>query len=293
MSEVKWIKITTDIFDDEKILLIESLPDAYEIIVIWFKLLCLAGKMNNNGIFIMNDRIAYTDKMLATVFRMKESTVQLALKTFEKFGMVKITDGVISISNWGKHQNIEGMEKIRESKRLAQARWREKKRYELAETSSVDSTVDSTRYLVDDADIDKEEDKERDKDKDNNTSTIVDVSPSCGGPSDVKTIVDAWNSIGLNQIRGISAGSTRRQMLSGRIKESGVDAILEAIENIKKSEFLKGQNKRGWTVTFDWFIKPSNFQKVLEGNYSREAKAQDYSRFGVQTYEKDDFEDLL
>ena len=49
MADVKWIKIATDIFDDEKILLIESLPEADSIIVIWFKLLCLAGKQNNSG----------------------------------------------------------------------------------------------------------------------------------------------------------------------------------------------------------------------------------------------------
>ena len=62
MSDIKWIKIVTDIFDDEKILLIESLPEADSIIVIWFKLLCLAGKQNNSGVFIMNNGIAYTDK---------------------------------------------------------------------------------------------------------------------------------------------------------------------------------------------------------------------------------------
>lgn len=54
MADVKWIKITTDIFDDEKILLIESLPDSDSIIVIWFKLLCLAGKMNNSGVLCRN-----------------------------------------------------------------------------------------------------------------------------------------------------------------------------------------------------------------------------------------------
>ena len=64
MADVKWIKITTDIFDDEKILLIESLPESDSIIVVWFKLLCLAGKMNNSGVFMMNDSIAYTDEML-------------------------------------------------------------------------------------------------------------------------------------------------------------------------------------------------------------------------------------
>ena len=117
MAEVKWIKIATDIFDDEKILLIESMPDSYAIITAWFKLLCLAGKMNNSGVFIMNDRIAYTDKMLATVFRMKEATVKLALDTFERFGMIKRIDGAIAIPNWGKHQNLDSIERKREYQR--------------------------------------------------------------------------------------------------------------------------------------------------------------------------------
>lgn len=111
MADIKWIKITTDIFDDDKILLIESLPDADAIIVIWFKLLCLAGKQNNSGVFLLNDRIPYTDKMLATIFRRKESTVQLALQTFEQFGMIEVVDGVITIPNWGKHQNLDALEK--------------------------------------------------------------------------------------------------------------------------------------------------------------------------------------
>ena len=110
MADVKWIKITTDIFDDEKILLIESLPDSYAIITVWFKLLCLAGKQNNSGVFMLG-RIAYTDKMLATIFRMKESTVTMALKTFEEFGMVEIVDGVITIPNWNKHQSLDAYER--------------------------------------------------------------------------------------------------------------------------------------------------------------------------------------
>ena len=96
MAEVKWIKIATDIFDDEKILLIESLPDAYAIITVWFKLLCLAGKKNNGGVFLMNDKIPYTDKMLATIFRMNESTVKLALNAFEQFKMIEIVEGIIT-----------------------------------------------------------------------------------------------------------------------------------------------------------------------------------------------------
>lgn len=107
MADIKWIKIVTDIFDDEKILLIEAMPDSYAIIVCWFKLLCFAGKQNNNGILMLNDRIAYTDQMLATVFRMKLNTVQLALATFENLGMIVIADDVIQIKNWQKYQSIK------------------------------------------------------------------------------------------------------------------------------------------------------------------------------------------
>lgn len=128
MADVKWIKITTDIFDDDKILLIESLPDADAIIVIWFKLLCLAGKQNNSGVFIMGSKLPYTEKMLATIFRRKESTVQLALQTFEQFGMIELIDGVITIPNWGKHQSLDQIESKKEYMKNYMKEYREKQK---------------------------------------------------------------------------------------------------------------------------------------------------------------------
>lgn len=128
MAEIKWIKIVTDIFDDEKILLIESLPDGDSIIVCWFKLLCLAGKQNNSGVLMLNDRVAYTEEMLATVFRRPIQTVRLALETFEQFGMVEIINGAITIPNWGKHQNIESIEKVRGQTRERVSRYRERQK---------------------------------------------------------------------------------------------------------------------------------------------------------------------
>jgi len=114
MADVKWIKIVTDVFDDEKILLIEGMPDADSLIVIWFKLLCLAGRQNNSGVFMMNGSIPYTDEMLSIIFRRPVNTVRLALNIFEKYGMIEILNGTITIPNWDKHQNIEGLEKVRE-----------------------------------------------------------------------------------------------------------------------------------------------------------------------------------
>lgn len=124
MTDVKWIKITTDIFDDEKILLIESLPSADSILVIWFKLLVLAGKQNNNGVFMMNDRLAYTDEMLAVIFRRDVNTIRLALKTFEQYGMIEIVENVITIPKWSKHQTLDAYEKKKERDRLYQEKRR-------------------------------------------------------------------------------------------------------------------------------------------------------------------------
>ena len=183
MADVKWIKITTDIFDDEKILLIESMPDAYAIITVWFKLLCLAGKQNNSGVFVLG-KIAYTDRMLATIFRMKESTVTMALRTFEQFGMVEIIDGVITIPNWEKHQSLEKLEQAREQTRKRVARHREKQKL-LAEcnaTSNDDVTQSNADRIEEDKDIDKELKKERKK------ATSYDEILSCIANEDLKEL---------------------------------------------------------------------------------------------------------
>lgn len=138
MAEVKWIKIVTDIFDDEKILLIESLPEADSIIVIWFKLLCLAGKQNNSGVFQINNHIPYTDEMFATIFRRKINTVRLALSTFQQYGMIEIINNTVTIPNWGKHQSIEQIEARREYQRQYHVEYRKKQKL-LAEGGEDDS----------------------------------------------------------------------------------------------------------------------------------------------------------
>lgn len=160
MAEVRWIKITTDIFDDEKILLIETLPEADSIIVIWFKLLCLAGKVNNSGVFLMNDKIPYTDKMLATIFRRKETTVALALKTFEEFGMIELIDDVITIPNWGKHQKMDQLEQKKEYQREYMRNYREKQKKIACKTNGKSNSKTNSKANV--SSLDKEIDKDID-----------------------------------------------------------------------------------------------------------------------------------
>lgn len=159
MSEVKWIKITTNIFNDDKILLIESMPESDSIIVIWFKLLALAGRNNNSGIVMMNDQTPYTEDMLVTLFRRKKTIITLALHTFVQFNMIEILDNnTILINNWEKHQNIDGLELIREKGRLRVQKYRDKQ-----------------KLLLDNKDKKqkKEIDKEEEIDKESNISVTL------------------------------------------------------------------------------------------------------------------------
>lgn len=172
MSEIKWIKITTDIFDDEKICLIDALPDHDAILVIWFKILALAGKHNRNGLLMMSDKVHYTDEMLATIFRRPLNTVRMALGIFEQFGMVEIIDGIIALPNWEKHQNIDGMEKIKTQTRNRVARYREKQKNLALGNVTCNVTVTESNAIEEDRDKDKELDKDKNINNHNNENQI-------------------------------------------------------------------------------------------------------------------------
>jgi predicted phage replisome organizer len=161
MADVKWIKITTSMFDDEKIKVIQKMPEGANILLIWIKLLVLAGKCNASGYIYLSETIPYTDEMLAIIFDMQLQVVRLALNTFEQFQMIEINGiNMIRILNWDKHQNIEGLDKIREQNRLRNQKYREKQKLLPNVTVTSHDAID----------IDKELDKDKEKNSINGTS---------------------------------------------------------------------------------------------------------------------------
>lgn len=128
MAEVKWIKITTDIFDNRKIKIIEKMPDGYAIIVVWVKLLCLAGTTNDGGQVYITQNIPYTEQTLATQFNMPLATIQLALTTFEQFEMIERVDNFLQITNWEKYQSVDKMEKLKEQRKEINKRYYDKQK---------------------------------------------------------------------------------------------------------------------------------------------------------------------
>lgn len=128
MADVKWIKITTDMFDNRKIKHLRKLPDGNNIVLIWVMLLTMAGRCNSGGMIFLTENIPYTPKMLADELGFEENTVQLALQALEQFNMVVTNQGYFSIAGWDEYQNIDGMDKIREQNRLRKAAQRERQK---------------------------------------------------------------------------------------------------------------------------------------------------------------------
>lgn len=115
MADIKWIKLSVNMFDDEKIKLIRSMPEGNAILVVWIQLLSLAGKTNDSGMIYIARHMAYSEEMLATIFTHPLNVIRLALNTLASFDLIEVNpEGVINITNWEKHQNIEGMEQLKE-----------------------------------------------------------------------------------------------------------------------------------------------------------------------------------
>lgn len=213
MSEIKWIKITTDIFDDEKIRLIDALPDHDAILVIWFKILALAGKHNRNGLLMISDKVHYTDEMLATIFQRHLNSVRMALGVFEQFGMIEIIDGVITLPNWEKHQNIDGMERIKEQTRNRVARHREKQKNLALGNVTCNVTVTASNAL-EEAEGDKTKNKTR-LDKDKNITTT----------SNSENILELFQS----EFRRLLSGFEIEE-INHLLKENDADLVKEALK---------------------------------------------------------------
>ena len=249
MSEVKWVKLTTDMFDNRKIRHLRRLPEGNNIVLIWVMLLTMAGRCNAGGMIFLTENIPYNHKMLADELGFEENTVRLALNALEKMDMVVMNNGCFTIAGWGEHQNIEGMDKIREQNRLRKQRQRENQK--LLTDMSRDSHGTVTQCHA------TEEDKEQEKDIKNIEERIT-----------CQQVVALFHEICKSYpvVRTIS--DARRKAINARLKNYSLDDFRTVFENAENSSFLKGKNDRNWSANFDWLITDKNMAKVLDGQYA-------------------------
>lgn len=104
----------------------------------------------------------------------------------------------------------------------------------------------------------------------------AETKPSKKESVDYDKLVDFFNATtgGIFGVLQKPLGDMRRKMVRARIQQHGKKAFEEVIRKAVNSDFLRGQN--GFTATFDWLIKPTNFEKVLSGNYDNKTSTTAY-----------------
>lgn len=169
MADVKWIKITTDMFDNRKIKHLRKLPEGNNIVLIWVMLLTMAGRCNSGGMIFLTENIPYTPKMLADELGFEENTVKIALKSLEQLEMITMDERLLMIPGWEEHQNAEALDKIKEQNNIRKRRQRERQKLltshgnvtEMSRDTSV--TKDGHARECHATEEDKEEDKDKEK----------------------------------------------------------------------------------------------------------------------------------
>ena len=268
-----WLKLKNDFFDDETIRFIEEQENGIKYSNFYLKLCLKSLQTDGRLIRLVGDTlIPYDIKSLANLTMVDVDTVNSAMLLFQKIGLVKVLEtGEIYLSQ------IEEMIGSETDKAQIMRRKR-------AEEKLIGNNVTE---MLPECYLENRDIENRDKDIyiNNNQYNIKELDKSNSlsdfssptekttskKPSDIDKVVEKWNELsakGLNRVTKINPTTNRGKMLKARLKEYSLDDVLKAIDNVKQSDFLLGNNNRGWMITFDWFVKPNNFVKVLEGNYN-------------------------
>lgn len=281
---IQWIKIRTDIFDDEKIKLIEAMPGNDTIIVLWVKLLALAGRCNASGVLILSrtlsGTIPITDEMLASIFHRSIDVVRSALDVFESFGMIHRGEN-IAVTNWEKHQNEEALAAIRKYDATRKRIQRERQR---GNDTDLSGLVRDNPVTVRTLDI-------RYKTK---TKSIQDcanpenqISPPEEEPKTEplgaypKAIFAAWTELGDKVIQpasDIAFLSTYSRDISPCVKGIHSDAVLSAIRSF-------GEIIRAPPGTYYWTARVTVgqfFQKHLDKFLPANFNPRDFRQFDAE-----------
>lgn len=80
-------------------------------------------------------------------------------------------------------------------------------------------------------------------------------------------IISIFNQVCVNLPQVLKLNEQRKAAINSRIKEHGMETVGKAFQMVASSDFLNGNNSNGWKASFDWIFKPTNFNKIIEGNY--------------------------
>lgn len=264
-----WLKLPEDFYDDDTIQWIEDQENGAAYVNFYLKLLLKSLSDDGKLIRYVGQRLMpYDVRSLARLTNTDTDTVRVALELFVKIGLIERLDSGELYMNQidemigSETQAATRMRKMRARKALNadnQAIYENEKNEK--RNNVTDGRNNVQKSYTDIRDIDIRDKDIRDKDIDTEKKSI--------NSSQINQIINLWNSLDGNipKITALNSGTKRHKMLIARIREYNFDTVCKAIDNIKQSRFLQGY-VNDFAITFDWFVRPNNFIKVLEGNYT-------------------------
>lgn len=249
MAEIQWIKLKVGMFDDSKIKYIEALPERDTIITIWVKLLTLAGKYNEHGYIMLSENLPYNEEMLANEFNRPINSVRLALGTFKRLDMIENDEGIIKIAKWEKHQNIEGMDKIRHQTRERVRKHREQRQLEM---SNDDVTLRNA------TEKNREEENREEKNKEDKKENIP-----------YKNIIEHLNNKTGKKFSYKASGNQR--LIKARYNEDYKYEDFIKVIDVKVNEWINNTEMNMY-LRPETLFKSSNFDKYLNQEIPQETK---------------------
>lgn len=260
-----WLRLKKNFMTSDTVDFLMSQPDGANYVVLYQMLHLMSINTEGRLSRTIGDVIIPYDvkKIQRDTKWFTADTINVALSLFMKLGLVyRDVDGVLVMTD---HKNLIGSETdYAEQKRLQ----RSGKAAQPALSDGCGQCPQDVHENVHTEIRDKrlEIRDKRIEGKETRDPSVSDETDCC---TDVQRVVDAWNAIdGIPKVQKVTPDSKRGKSLRARIKEYGVDTVLEAIGKIQESPFLMGKTRKPFNITFDWFVLPNNFPKVLEGNYS-------------------------
>lgn len=226
MADVGWVRLSTRLFENRKIKYLLNQPKGAELVLLWVHLLCAAGTVNDGGRVYISQNVMYTPQSLAADFGVPKTIADKALTLFQDLELIEVeSDGCIQILGWEKHQNVTGLEKIREQNRL-----RKQKQRQCDKSRNVDEDMSRDSHVTE---CDKSRNVTQQRREEKNRKEKDDYHhPKRNGDDEEKAHTEIFALWEKNMMPLTPIVGEKLQALLGEVGEAAVEqGILAAVEH--------------------------------------------------------------
>jgi len=260
-----YLKLKDNFFDSEEMIILQGMENGYIYSDILLKL--YLRSLKNEGRLMFKNLIPYTPEALAMVVRHPVEAVERSLEIFQELELVEVLDNgaiyMMDIQNFIGQSSTEA-DRVREYRKSINAE----------KSMACGTGVTDVVQMYNENTPEKEREKEREKE--------IDIDKERGQSVHYQQIADMYNDTCVSFPRLTRLSDARKKAIRARMKQYSVEDFRKLFQMAEESSFLKGQNARNWSASFDWLIKDTNMAKVLDGNYSDRQEGKGGAADGTQ-----------